>query len=176
MQRLAQQPRNSYPTRDTNRRTLGPWWPSLLFLLLLLPVSPSAAEDSTRVGFTAGIVSTNWHIMSSAGIVYQKSAHWANFAFADIGGGLASFQIQPALLFRIDSHWSLCFFTGPELTVYQEAPTLEQKLTYLSAATGVGAWIKLPPRVGLLISAESIASQAPISRYRLGLRLVLWVT
>jgi hypothetical protein len=113
--------------------------------------------------------------MASAGLVQQTSPHWAKFAFADIGGGLASFQAQGAVLFPISPAWSIAFFVGPEVSIYQKSPTLEEKLIYISAAQGIGAYIKLPPRASLLISAEYIKSDAPISRYRLGLRGILWL-
>jgi hypothetical protein len=142
---------------------------------LFLATVATANDDSTRIGFTFGVASTNWDTQASTGIVYKLNDSWANFTFADIGGGLVAFQTQPVLLFPIDDHLSLGFFVGPEVAIYQEAPSIEEKVIYLNAATGVVAWIDLPPRISILISAEHITSDAPISRYRLGLRGVVWL-
>jgi len=151
------------------------WWLSLALCALFFIGSPVKSADSTRIGFSVGLISTNWHQMLSAGIVQQTSPRWAKFAFADIGGGLASFQGQTALLFPMSETWSAAFFVGPEISVYQHAPTLEQQLVYLSAATGGGVYLRLVDRGSLLISAEYIKSNAPISRFRLGLRGIIWL-
>ena len=175
MQRIAHQRPLSHPTRHTTTRLRGPWCALFALLILCQTTTTTAQEPAPRSGFAAGIVSTNWDRQASAGFVYQLNNNWASMGMIDVGGGLLTFQAQPIVLFEIDSHWSLGFFLGPELAIYQARPSLEEKLAYLNAATGIAALIDLPPRISFLVSAEAIESDAPIARYRLALRAVLWL-
>lgn len=158
-----------------HRTKLGALWLSMALLVLAHGLPTSGQTFQKRTGLTFGITSTNWQTQVSAGFLFHLSDHWASFQTFDLGGGLAASQSQAALLFELDESTRLGFLLGPEVAVYQESPTLDDKIVYVNAATGAFLWLDMPPRLSILAFAEYIETAAPTPRWKLAVRVALWL-
>ncbi len=162
----------------TRPLSLHPFVPSrlcmaLVILFLLLPLALAHSEQ--RTGLSIGLASTNWDRLASAGFLVQHSKHFATFTTADVGGGIAAAQVQEAILFPLDSCCYLGFMLGPEVAIYQEHPSISDKLTYLNTAVGAFIWLDAGPTLSIMAVAEYIDSDADLSRYKLRLQLTIWL-
>ena len=175
MQRIALPMSCPYPTNDTHTDRQSPWWPTLAVLCLFCVLITPASAQMQRDGFTFGISTTNWTNQTTVGYVRQFSKNFAALAALDVGGGSAASQAQIAVLFELAPCCRLGFLVGPEINVYQENPTIQDKLSYLNMATAIMLWTDLNDKFSILALGEYIGTESPTPKMRLSLRLAVWL-
>lgn len=166
---------NNSTTQPPTRRQFGQWWLSLAVWLLIFLLLPISGHSQSKTALTVGLTSTNWHQQLTAGFTVRHNAHYATMSAVDVGYGVMATQVQPALLFELDPCCIIGFMLGPEFVVYQEFPTIEEKLTYLNAATGTFLWLNITEKVSAIAAAEYIHSDADLSRFKLRIQFAFWL-
>lgn len=166
---------NNDPYKHTTQRLFGLPRLSLWLTLILCVLLTSQSRATERTALTVGLASTNWNNQAAAGILIQHNDHFATFSAVDVGGGVTATQVQPAVTFKLDPCCMIGFMLGPEVAIYQEHPSIDEKLTYLNSALGAFVWLDAGPKFSIIATAEFVDSDANLSRYKLRIQLAIWL-
>lgn len=175
MQTAAPRSRKHDPANTPTRRPFAPPRPPYAVLALFLTLLATTAPAQTRTALTLGVTQTNFNTQLSAGVLALLHPHVATWAALDLGAGATAAQVQPCVLFDLDGCCHLGLLAGPEVLSLQEDPTIEERVQYLNAATAVLFWTDLTPQLSANVLAEYITTDANVSRYRLSIRLAIWL-
>jgi len=149
---------------------------ALLCILGPLPAAVCAQTPppAQRTGLMLGLTSSNWDRQATAGIILDHSTDWSTMYAVDVGGGQTALQAQAMVKLHFNSHCRLSIFAGPEMLVYQKAPTLADKLTYFNSATGAMFTHNFNTRTSAWAAVHWNHSDAPVAEYKLSFGIILW--
>jgi len=146
-----------------------------LFVLLVCFISHASGQEfDSRTGLVVGLTSSNWDRQATFGYVVQHSEHLSTLSAVDVGGGQTAIQAQSLITIMLNRWTYLGLLVGPEVLIFQDTPTTEDKLTYLNVATALTLSRDVTKDFSLWAAAHYIKSSADITQYKLTIGAIIW--